>query len=794
MPKIQVMVDGVDVTPKRLLSDEMIALAAKNLGDPNMSNTFMGELSLQSFGFQDQSGGGSTTAGGESMSKANVSDPNGTLKEMPTVTSKVEEKNSVGVSPLDEDMSVQKYLTEAEKNKEVEILLEETPTVTLLNLRGVCVMNETEEYTEVSAANESYEKLVTSKATSDNFGERYAQTYNFAPKNKEVMATPSVSQDVGSSATTWDIFDEMKKFDEVKEDLEDEDLGESRRTSTTGIPEDTKATKYVEGIVASTIAMEGCLLEVDSTGTNNKSNNDRKNNSSNNESKSADSSAMMDASNSGDVVIAREAKRILSSPALLKSLEIVEAAISQNVFHNKHLLYRDIPDISNILKALDENSKAKGEGDDEDDFGAAEEGERDDEAVTKADKASIEWLWSFKSSVTVGRNVSDMKFNPVNGDILAVSYGQYEFSLERKDGLVCLWSLKNPMWPQIVIPSASGATCLDWSNRYPNMLAVGYYDGSIVVYDVSGEDGGAQALLDSAQLAAKHTDAVWGIKWIDKGTEQGEMLVTISTDGRVTEWLIKKGLASSDLMVLKRINNEFFKDIGNTSIGTSSMDGGDKKGKKGRGRNGGTGSTDDGGVQSQGDGIISRRASGLCFDFPKTDSSTYVVGTEDGILHRCSVSYNEQYLDNYFGHAGPVYHVRFSPFSPNVFLSCSADWTIKLWHTTKTGGEQRHILSFQPSDLSDHVSDIRWSPYDANLFAAVTGDGRVQLWNITKMDPQINLNVQPDFTEEEEARFKAAEAKIAEEKEKKIEREKQANDPLAMLALSMKRKQKKRKA
>ena len=50
MPKIEVIVDGVDVTPKRLLSDEMIALAAKNLGDPNMSNTFMGELSLQSFG------------------------------------------------------------------------------------------------------------------------------------------------------------------------------------------------------------------------------------------------------------------------------------------------------------------------------------------------------------------------------------------------------------------------------------------------------------------------------------------------------------------------------------------------------------------------------------------------------------------------------------------------------------------------------------------------------------------------------------------------------------------------
>ena len=95
------------------------------------------------------------------------------------------------------------------KNKKVEILLEETPT-DFNEHRGVCVMDETEEYTEVSAANESYEKLVTSKATSDNFGERYAQTCNFAPKNKEVMATPSVSQDVGSSATTWDIFDDEK--------------------------------------------------------------------------------------------------------------------------------------------------------------------------------------------------------------------------------------------------------------------------------------------------------------------------------------------------------------------------------------------------------------------------------------------------------------------------------------------------------------------------------------------------------------------------------------------------------
>ncbi len=29
---------------------------------------------------------------------------------------------------------------------------------------------------------------------------------------------------------------------------------------------------------------------------------------------------------------------------------------------------------------------------------------------------------------------------------------------------------------------------------------------------------------------------------------------------------------------------------------------------------------------------------------------------------------------------GPVYELKWSPFLSDVFLSCSADWTVKLWH------------------------------------------------------------------------------------------------------------------
>ena len=60
---------------------------------------------------------------------------------------------------------------------------------------------------------------------------------------------------------------------------------------------------------------------------------------------------------------------------------------------------------------------------------------------------------------------------------------------------------------------------------------------------------------------------------------------------------------------------------------------------------------------SRGDGVVSRISGGLCFDFPLGDITQYLAGTEDGIIHKCSVSYNDQVLDNYYGHVGAVYKV-----------------------------------------------------------------------------------------------------------------------------------------
>ena len=42
-------------------------------------------------------------------------------------------------------------------------------------------------------------------------------------------------------------------------------------------------------------------------------------------------------------------------------------------------------------------------------------------------------------------------------------------------------------------------------------------------------------VLESSFTSGKHSDAVWEVVWVDKGNERGETLVSVSSDGRVTQ-------------------------------------------------------------------------------------------------------------------------------------------------------------------------------------------------------------------------------------------------------------------
>lgn len=94
---------------------------------------------------------------------------------------------------------------------------------------------------------------------------------------------------------------------------------------------------------------------------------------------------------------------------------------------------------------------------------------------------------------------------------------------------------------------------------------------------------------------------------------------------------------------------------------------------------------------------------------------------EDGWIHKCSVSYSGQYLESFQGHIGPVYTVKWSPFVPGLFLSCSADWTIQLWME----GQRTPLMTMAAS--VDVINDVQWCPFNSTVFSSVNNMGKIEV-------------------------------------------------------------------
>jgi WD40 repeat protein len=305
--------------------------------------------------------------------------------------------------------------------------------------------------------------------------------------------------------------------------------------------------------------------------------------------------------------------------------------------------------------------------------------------------------------------VACVAWNRLAPDVLAVGYGPAEAngreragtaeSRERADGLVAFWSLKNPEHPEWHFATPFGVTALDFSPTQHNLLAVGLHDGTVSVYDARVPGTNAPFLRSGGGVPGKHSDPVWQVSWArgggDSGDKDASALVSISTDGRVTQWRLEKGLEHVDLMRLTRVAR---RGLAHSAAKAAAK---------------------------PPEATISRRGAGTCFDFSRADPTTYVAGTEEGVLHKCSSAYSEQYLRTYHGHSGPVHRAVWSPFARDVFASASADWTTKLWFDA----EENAALTLQSGRGVD-VTDVAWSPSDATVLATSSLDGGLDVWDL----------------------------------------------------------------
>eukprot|EP00753_Platysulcus_tardus_P002773 PLAT11886.1.p2 GENE.PLAT11886.1~~PLAT11886.1.p2 ORF type:complete len:677 (+),score=331.33 PLAT11886.1:185-2032(+) len=294
-------------------------------------------------------------------------------------------------------------------------------------------------------------------------------------------------------------------------------------------------------------------------------------------------------------------------------------------------------------------------------------------------------LWRFSTERSKRKQVTALCWHPHFPDLFAVGYGSYDF-MKQGSGLIHCFSLKNTSHPEYTFTTETGVMCVDFHPQHHALLAAGCYDGSVMVFDVRNKVN--KPIYVSTVKTGKHTDPVWQVYWQEEDLAKELNFFSISSDGLVANWIMSKNeLKMETVMQLKLVTTK----------------------------------TDEPDEEMSLTGL----AGGCCFDFNRTSEHLFVVGTEEGKLHKCSKAYSGQYLENYDGHHMATYAVRWNSFHPRVFASCSVDWTVKLWDHSSPSP----LMTF---DLGNAVGDVAWAPYSSTVFAAVTNDGKVHVYDLNE--------------------------------------------------------------
>jgi len=678
------------------------------------------------------------------------------------------------------------------------IQLSESDTNIVFSLTSFIASSDTREIKDIEENNSKYELLVEKhKQSSDIYLSNPSQTMNHSLKNQNDMTSLNSSVNFECQANAYMIIDSMKEVTtsatSTSTDTEiDDELGFA-----------TSIKKFITDSVNVSLATPGCLLDptdlkkpvkeakkpvekaenksrksmasklISETSTNpidEPSTADVSvNHSSERVSENTNSQSNVDKyvdtkdkekekekevieKDSTEILFENEVIAILSNPSLLKKLEMMERAVQQNAYHRRHLLYRDLPIIddennknSNNKSNDVNNDKIDSRRNNENLDGNVHEldterslnsnlnstNNQSNNSANNSSTSNVQVLFRYYNKELIqNRAVTAMAWHAINADLLAVGYGKIDRFKDINEsidtgGLILFWSLRNPDYPEKILRTVHSVTSLEFSRLSPLILAVGFINGDVYIYDTKRDNDNewGKPLYSSTNIhGGGHTDPVWQVKWVTKGIERIESLVSISTDGLIIEWNLKKGLSMNVIMSLKRSNN-ISSNITNNVTGNPSAS-----------------------IVEESNGWISRSASGFCFDFLPNDISSqiYIVGTEDGSLHKCSTSYSEQYLDTFTGHYGPIYRSKFSLKWPQIFLTCSADWSIKLYHIQS----RAPLISMKTTGEDYSITDISWCPGNSTIFAAVTANGKLEIWDlsISSIDPIVLIDTDIDLS------------------------------------------------
>ena len=68
-----------------------------------------------------------------------------------------------------------------------------------------------------------------------------------------------------------------------------------------------------------------------------------------------------------------------------------------------------------------------------------------------------------------------------------------------------------------------------------------------------------------------------------------------------------------------------------------------------------------------------------CVAFKPNDDTIFLIGTDEGLIYKCTTEYSSKFLNTYKAHDTPIYNIVWNTYIPDIFMTCAAEWHIKIW-------------------------------------------------------------------------------------------------------------------
>jgi len=305
-------------------------------------------------------------------------------------------------------------------------------------------------------------------------------------------------------------------------------------------------------------------------------------------------------------------------------------------------------------------------------------------------------LYDIYDDQSSGRIVTALDWSPNQNDLFLASFSGTE-DFTQQSGLIQLWSLSNRKVPDYVINYQTEITSAIFYKENPNLVIGGSMTGQILLWDIKSGRAvpeqksplGIGTLKDEKEKNNLHKFPVHCLGIIGKDKN----IISISTDGVLCEWSLSnlsKPINKFDISLFKNDEQqEVLNEIGPLCIG-------------------------------------------VC---QNNDSNEFIIGCDRNDIYNVSL-YGKDYdiLNSYSGSNGPIFCVCPHPllaesnhdFS-DLFLSCGADWSIKLWSKNIP---DLPLISFNQS--KDYVYSAKWHPINPFVFATGDGSGYIDLWDLNR--------------------------------------------------------------